>query len=237
MPPQTAEFLQRFESASCMPEDVDGQCVRTSYPSARHELEAAAKWARAQLEIRGQGANSPPHRRRRSRAPSPPRRSGARVLARDAARLQPPGRSEDADAVQRLPRQAFAQLPPGRRRAQSPRARAPERGLPGRELPHPLALPRARRHRTRAPRDAGREAAQGFRRDRHAREAHRRRPAGAATAKSARARVRNLQDETAIAGRVGAPLLRAPGSRRLPRRAHARLGRVPDARQVARSLI
>ena len=59
MPPQTAEFLQRFESASCMPEDVDGQCVRTSYPSARHELEAAAKWARAQLEIRGQGANSP----------------------------------------------------------------------------------------------------------------------------------------------------------------------------------
>ena len=59
MPPQTAEFLQRFESASCMPEDVDGQCVRTSYPSARYELEAAAQWARAQLEIRGQGANSP----------------------------------------------------------------------------------------------------------------------------------------------------------------------------------
>ena len=50
MPPQTAEFLQRFESASCMPEPVDGRCLRTSYPSAKHEIEAAAKWARARLE-------------------------------------------------------------------------------------------------------------------------------------------------------------------------------------------
>jgi ATP-dependent helicase/nuclease subunit B len=50
MPPQTAEFLQRFESASCVPEPVDGQCARTAYPSAKHELEAAAKWSRARLE-------------------------------------------------------------------------------------------------------------------------------------------------------------------------------------------
>jgi probable DNA repair protein len=59
MPPQTAEFLQRFDSASCTPEPVDGECVRTSYPSAKHELEAAAKWARAQLENRGQSPISP----------------------------------------------------------------------------------------------------------------------------------------------------------------------------------
>ncbi len=50
MPPQTAEFLQRFESATCMPEPVDGECLRSSYPSAKHEIEAAAKWARARLE-------------------------------------------------------------------------------------------------------------------------------------------------------------------------------------------
>src|SRR5688572_31171287 len=50
MPPQTAEFLSKFEHAFCVPEPVDGQCMRTSYPSAKHEIEAAAKWARARLE-------------------------------------------------------------------------------------------------------------------------------------------------------------------------------------------
>src|SRR5688500_1532861 len=50
MPPQTAEFLSMFEHAFCVPEPVDGQCLRTSYPSAKHEIEAAAKWARARLE-------------------------------------------------------------------------------------------------------------------------------------------------------------------------------------------
>ena len=50
MPPQTAEFLSKFEHAFCVPEPVDGQCIRSSYPSAKHEIEAAAKWARARLE-------------------------------------------------------------------------------------------------------------------------------------------------------------------------------------------
>src|SRR5688500_9442114 len=50
MPPQTAEFLANFEHAFCVPEPVDGQCLRTPYPSAKHEIEAAAKWARARLE-------------------------------------------------------------------------------------------------------------------------------------------------------------------------------------------
>ncbi len=63
MPPQTAEFLSKFEHAFCMPEPVDGQCMRTSYPSAKHEIEAAAQWARARLEEmsenRGQSPISP----------------------------------------------------------------------------------------------------------------------------------------------------------------------------------
>jgi len=50
MPPQTAEFLAHFEHAFCAPDPMDAQCVRTPYPSAKHELEAAAKWARARLE-------------------------------------------------------------------------------------------------------------------------------------------------------------------------------------------
>ncbi len=59
MPPQTVEFLSKFEHAFCTPEPVDGECMRTSYPSAKHEIEAAAKWARAQLENRGQSPISP----------------------------------------------------------------------------------------------------------------------------------------------------------------------------------
>jgi ATP-dependent helicase/nuclease subunit B len=50
MPPQTAEFLGRFELADCRPENVAGAASRTSYPSAKQEIEAAAKWARARLE-------------------------------------------------------------------------------------------------------------------------------------------------------------------------------------------
>ena len=50
MPPQTAEFLRRFELAECRPEPVAGSASRTSFPSAKHEIEAAAKWARARLE-------------------------------------------------------------------------------------------------------------------------------------------------------------------------------------------
>ena len=41
------------------------------------------------------------------------------------------------------------------------RARIPKRGIQPREPPHPLALPRPRRHRARAPRRARRAAAQG----------------------------------------------------------------------------
>ena len=50
MPPQTQEFLGRLEFVQCGPEPLAASCARTSFPSAGHEIEAAAKWARARLE-------------------------------------------------------------------------------------------------------------------------------------------------------------------------------------------
>jgi ATP-dependent helicase/nuclease subunit B len=50
MPTQTREFLAHFEWLECAPALVQGRSLRTSFPSAKHELETAAKWARARLE-------------------------------------------------------------------------------------------------------------------------------------------------------------------------------------------
>src|SRR5688572_13034409 len=50
LPPQTEEFLKKFEFAQSAPEGVTGSSARISYPSATQEIEAAAKWARARLE-------------------------------------------------------------------------------------------------------------------------------------------------------------------------------------------
>jgi ATP-dependent helicase/nuclease subunit B len=50
MPSQTRELLEKLQYSECHPEHVDGACVRTSFPSAKQEIEAAAKWARARLE-------------------------------------------------------------------------------------------------------------------------------------------------------------------------------------------
>jgi ATP-dependent helicase/nuclease subunit B len=50
MPPQTQEFLGKLEFVQCGPEPLAGSCARASFPSAGHEIEAAAKWARARLE-------------------------------------------------------------------------------------------------------------------------------------------------------------------------------------------
>src|SRR3989454_3247851 len=50
VPPQTAEFLQHFEFVEVKPEAVQGSSSRTSFASAKEELECAAKWARARLE-------------------------------------------------------------------------------------------------------------------------------------------------------------------------------------------
>jgi len=50
MPPQTEELLEKFDWRSCVPEEIEGACVRASFASARQEIDAAAKWARARLE-------------------------------------------------------------------------------------------------------------------------------------------------------------------------------------------
>src|SRR5438874_471966 len=50
MPPQTREFLSHFQCRECAPAPITGTAVRASFPTAKHELEAAAKWARARLE-------------------------------------------------------------------------------------------------------------------------------------------------------------------------------------------
>jgi probable DNA repair protein len=50
LPPQTRAFLDRLEWVSCKPEPQQGSAVRTSFPSAKLELESAARWARTRLE-------------------------------------------------------------------------------------------------------------------------------------------------------------------------------------------
>ena len=50
LPPQTRDFLAKFEWVECKPERVEGIARKTSYDSSRHELEATAAWARARLE-------------------------------------------------------------------------------------------------------------------------------------------------------------------------------------------
>jgi probable DNA repair protein len=50
MPPQTREFLSHFTTEECAPDPVASSSARAAFPSAKHELEAAAKWARARLE-------------------------------------------------------------------------------------------------------------------------------------------------------------------------------------------
>jgi probable DNA repair protein len=50
MPPQTAEFLQHFEFIEVKPDAAQGSSFRTSFPSAKEELETAAIWARTRLE-------------------------------------------------------------------------------------------------------------------------------------------------------------------------------------------
>src|SRR3954447_13045818 len=50
LPPQTIAFLNKFTWAVCKAEPLQGSVVRTSFASAKLELESAAAWARARLE-------------------------------------------------------------------------------------------------------------------------------------------------------------------------------------------
>src|SRR5690349_1000796 len=50
LPPQSKDFLSSFELIFCRPERMKSSLRKTRYPSSRHELEAAARWARAKVE-------------------------------------------------------------------------------------------------------------------------------------------------------------------------------------------
>jgi probable DNA repair protein len=50
VPPQARDFFAAFEAAHVSPEPKPGRSTRTSFPSAKDELEAAAAWARSRLE-------------------------------------------------------------------------------------------------------------------------------------------------------------------------------------------
>jgi probable DNA repair protein len=50
VPLQTREFLEKLNYVQCRPEGTESKALRTSYASAKYELEAAAAWARARLE-------------------------------------------------------------------------------------------------------------------------------------------------------------------------------------------
>jgi ATP-dependent helicase/nuclease subunit B len=55
LPPQTKEFLDALgtEIAFCRPDPRSGTVSRAVFDSAKHEIEAAARWARARLEADG----------------------------------------------------------------------------------------------------------------------------------------------------------------------------------------
>jgi probable DNA repair protein len=55
LPPQTREFLDALgtEIASCRPDPRSAAVSRAAFDSAKHEIEAAARWARARLEAGG----------------------------------------------------------------------------------------------------------------------------------------------------------------------------------------
>jgi ATP-dependent helicase/nuclease subunit B len=55
LPPQTKEFLGALgtEIASCRPDPQSAAVSRAAFDSAKHEIEAAAQWARARLEAGG----------------------------------------------------------------------------------------------------------------------------------------------------------------------------------------
>jgi ATP-dependent helicase/nuclease subunit B len=50
LPPQARELLEKLQFTECKPDRVTASPVRASFPCAKHEIEAAAKWARARLE-------------------------------------------------------------------------------------------------------------------------------------------------------------------------------------------
>ncbi|MSQ49654.1 MAG: PD-(D/E)XK nuclease family protein [Betaproteobacteria bacterium] len=50
LPPQTRKFFTGFEVLACRAATKNAQVTKIAFPSAHHELEAAAQWARTRLE-------------------------------------------------------------------------------------------------------------------------------------------------------------------------------------------
>ena len=92
-PPQTREFFARFELAECQPEPRGGKSLRCAFASAKEEIEAAAKWARARLE----------EGRRRIGVVVPDLGKRRREVARTFARVMQPGYNLPAVSGQSLP--------------------------------------------------------------------------------------------------------------------------------------
>src|SRR6267378_1648474 len=213
LPPQTAEFLRHFEFVEVKPEAVQGSSFRTSFASAKEELETAARWARARLE-----------------------EGRARLLARHAAGPPPARRAEGAAALQRLARRAALELPVGRCRIGFTRIFFPQCGIRKGEQTVALPLSLRRRIRDGAARDARRAPAQESRGHGCSSQVDRLRRAMPASAAGPGKSIRiGGRGGRKVPFRVGAAFLGAARGGGLPGRALARLGGVPDACQVARS--
>ncbi len=230
MPPQTLEFLEKFEFASCTPDSVHGECARASFPSAKHEIEAAAKWARARLE-EGKtriGVVIPELSQHRSQ------------VVRVFSRVMQPGYNLPGAARTPMPFNVSLGKPLSSFPLVHFALDLLELAFQSVEFSHASHLVRSPflgRADTELARRGALDARLRKNADAHITlaEADRGRRTRAAAAQGAREGVRDHPHAARVARRMGAALLRAARGRRLPRRARARLRRVPDARQVARS--
>src|SRR6266568_4970018 len=83
LPPQTKEFLDALvtEIAFCRPDPRSATVSRAAFDSAKHEIEAAARWARARLEAGG----------KRIGVVIPSLQEGRKEVARVFSRVMRPG--------------------------------------------------------------------------------------------------------------------------------------------------
>jgi len=96
LPPQTKEFLDALgtEIAFCRPDPRSATVSRAAFDSAKHEIEAAARWGEGPARSRRDA-----DRRCHSFLGGKEKRGGSRFLASHA-----PRRREDGDAFQRFAR-------------------------------------------------------------------------------------------------------------------------------------
>lgn len=101
VPPQTRDFLSRFEIAQCQPDSRGGTALRCPFPSAKEEIDAAARWARSRLE----------EGKRRIGVVVPDLRKRRREVARSFSRVMQPGYNVPGSAKTPLPFNVSLGLP------------------------------------------------------------------------------------------------------------------------------